>query len=57
MTEEEKNEKLKELEYLKILLKFHTENRVLKVDKWFLEYVDAILDEISRIEKELKNEE
>jgi len=57
MTEEEKNEKLKELENLKILLKFHTENRVLKVDKRFLEYVDAILDEISRIEKELKNEE
>jgi len=57
MTDEEKNEKLEELENLKLLLKFHSENRVLNVDKQFLEYVDDILDEISRIEKELKNEE
>jgi len=57
MTEEEKNEKLQELDNLKLLLRFHTENRVLNVDKKFLNYVDEILDEISRIENELKNEE
>ena len=57
MTEEEKNEKLHELDNLKLLLRFHTENRVLNVDKKFLNYVDDILDEISRIENELKNEE
>jgi len=57
MTEEEKNEKLQELDNLKLLLRFHTENRVLNVDKKFLNYVDDILDEISRIENELKNED
>jgi len=57
MEEDEKKEKLKQLEHLKILLKFHTENRVLTVDKQFLEYIDEILDEISRIENDLKNEE
>ena len=57
MTEEEKNEKLHELDNLKLLLRFHTENRVLNVDKKFLNYVDDILDEISRIENELKNED
>jgi len=57
MTEEKKNEKLQELDNLKLLLRFHTENRVLNVDKKFLNYVDDILDEISRIENELKNED
>ena len=57
MTEEEKKEKLEELENLKLLLKFHSENRVLKLDKQFMDYVDEILDEINRIEKELKDEE
>ena len=57
MTEEKKNEKLQELDNLKLILRFHTENRVLNVDKKFLNYVDDILDEISRIENELKNED
>jgi len=57
MTEEEKNDKLEELENLKIRLKFRTENRVLKMDKKFLEHVDDMPDEISRIEEKLKNEE
>jgi len=54
MTEEEKREKLEELENLKLLLKFHSENRVIKPDKKFMDYVDEILDEIDRIEKQLK---
>jgi hypothetical protein len=33
MTEEEKREKSKELENLKLLLKFHSENRVINPDK------------------------
>jgi len=57
MTEEEKREKLEELENLKLLLKFHSENRVIKPDKKFMDYVDEILDEIDRIEKQLKNGE
>jgi hypothetical protein len=54
MTEQEKIEKLEELENLKLLLKFHSENRVIIQDRKFMEYVYEILDEINRIEKDLK---
>ena len=54
MTEEEKREKSEELENLKLLLKFHSENRVFNPDKKFMEHVNEILDEIIRIENELK---
>lgn len=57
MTEKEKREKLEELENLKLLLRFHSENRIIKLDKQYMDYVDEILDEINRIEKELKDEE
>jgi len=57
MTEEEKKEKLEEIENLKLHLKFHSQNRVINTDKKFIEYVDEILDEINRIENELKNGE
>jgi hypothetical protein len=57
MTEQEINDKLEELENLKLLLKFHSENRVINPDRKFMEYVDEILDEINRIEKELKDGE
>ena len=56
MTDQEKREKLEELENLKLLLKFHSENRVISLDKKFIEYINEILDEINRIEKELKDE-
>ena len=55
MTEQEKSEKQEELENLKLLLKFHSENRVIKQDRKFMEYVDEILDEINIIENELTN--
>ena len=55
LTEQEKSEKQEELENLKLLLKFHSENRVIKQDRKFMEYVDEILDEINRIENELTN--
>ena len=55
MTDHQKKEKLEELENLKLLLKFHSENRVIHPDKRFMEDVDEILDEIIRIEKELKD--
>lgn len=54
MTDQEKKAKLEELENLKLLLKFHSENRVIHPDKIFMEHVNEILDEIIRIEKELK---
>ena len=54
MTDDERREKIEELENLKLLLKFHSENRIIKMDKAFIDYVDEILDEINRIEKELK---
>jgi len=52
-----KKEKLEEIENLKFLLKFHSQNRVINTDKKFIEYVDEILDEINRIENELNNAE
>ena len=55
LTEQEKSEKQEELENLKLLLKFHSENRVIKQDRKFMEYVDKILDEINIIENELTN--
>lgn len=55
MTDQEKKEKLEKLENLKLLLKFHSENRVIKQDRKFMEYVDEILDEINIIENELTN--
>jgi len=38
-----------------LLLKFHSENRIINLDKKFIEHIDEILDEINRIEKELKD--
>ena len=55
MTDQEKKDKLEELENLKLLLKFHSENRIINLDKKFIEHIDEILDEINRIEKELKD--
>jgi hypothetical protein len=55
MTDQEKKDKLEELENLKLLLKFHSENRIINLDKKFREHIDEILDEINRIEKELKD--
>ena len=55
MTDQEKKDKLEELENLKLLLKFHSENRIINLDKKFRENIDEILDEINRIEKELKD--
>ena len=57
MTEKERKMKLEELENLKLLLRFHNENRVIEKDRKFNEYVDEILDEMNRIEEEeLKNQ-
>ena len=55
MTDQEKKDKLEELENLKLLLKFHSENRIINLDKKFIEHIDEILDEINRIEKELND--
>ena len=55
LTEQEKSEKQEELENLKLLLKFHSENRIINLDNKFIEHIDEILDEINRIEKELKD--
>ena len=55
MTDQEKKDKLEELENLKLLLKFHSENRIINLDNKFIEHIDEILDEINRIEKELKD--
>ena len=55
MTDQEKKDKLEELENLKLLLKFHSENRIINLDKKFIEHIDEILDEINRIEKVLKD--
>jgi len=55
MTEKQRKEKQDEIENLKLILRFHSENRVLKKDKQFIEHIDEILDEISRLQKELEN--
>jgi hypothetical protein len=54
MNEKEKKEKLEEIENLKLLLRFHSENRVFEKGRKFNDYIDEILDEINRIGKELK---
>ncbi|MDO5522745.1 MAG: hypothetical protein Q4G48_01720 [Bacteroidia bacterium] len=54
MNEKEKAEKLQELENLKLLLKFHAESKIITKDKEFWAHIDAILDEIIRLENELK---
>jgi len=56
MTEKERKEKIEELENLKLLLKFHSQNRVIKTDKQFIGYIDEVLDEINRLQKELEKE-
>lgn len=56
MTEKERKMKLEELKNLKLLLRFHNENRVIEKDRKFNNYVDEILDEMNRIEEELKNQ-
>lgn len=56
MTGKERKKKIEELENLKLLLRFHNENRVIKKEQKLNDYVDQILDKINRIEKELKNQ-
>ncbi len=54
----ERQELLQELEYIKILLDFHVQNqeRIAMTEEQFEEYVNAALDSIIEIRKQLNDE-
>jgi hypothetical protein len=54
MTEEEKDELEQEKENLKFLLLFHSREKLIKNKVEFEKYINAILDRIAEIERELK---
>lgn len=54
MTKEEREDLLQKKENLKLLFEFHTENRVIKDDPEFEQYINDILDMIAEIEEKLK---
>lgn len=56
MTEQERNEIEQQIENLKLIFKFHTENRVIKNEIEFNDYINDILDMIAELEEQLKKE-
>lgn len=54
MTEQEKEELKQEIENLKMLIEFHTSDRMIEDEREFEHYIDAILDRIREIEDKMK---